>query len=578
MRALKKIPFLRELAILLFLLFAYKNFLYKKDLKQHTPIICADGRGYYEYLPATFIYKDFHFSYLDTIQSEFYPNDLMKTFYENHIDGHRVDKYFIGTAVMQAPFFLVAHFLATTGISSSPPDGFSAIYQRSIFYAALFYLFLGLIFIRKLLQSYNIHWLAIFVIQGITLFGTPLMHYVLYDSAYSHVYSFFLISAFIWVIRSYFMNHGGKLIVMALILLGLIIIVRPVNVLVLCFLPVLTPSFRILIKEIKYLIQKQFSWFALGIFTLILILSIQCVNSYLQTENAFKYTYGEEGFNFLNPQFFKFLFSYHKGFFLWTPWWLLVFVCSSIVLIGIKKWYYLFGFLGAFIIIVYVFSSWHAWSYGASIGQRPMVDFYAVFILAFIPILKWGKKWISYLLLGLAFPVCLLMQVQIMQYEKAIIVWDGMNKEIYWKTFLILDDKYSWYFSKPTISLGEKQQELKLKHYSFSVTKPLSYTWIDSIPLGFINSETEYVECYMELNRTPESEAMNLIFYDDNNQEIANLKQGLFFNHFDNNKVSLRVILPKNKDDFVSVKVEISNIELPLKIKEAKIITYKKQN
>ena len=100
----------------------------------------VDAQGYYSYLPAIFIYQDLNFDFFEEIEGEngkyYEPHNFYD--YRNEFKGNKVNKYFIGTAVVQTPFFLIAHF--TTYLTGGETDGFSALYMVSISVAALFYL------------------------------------------------------------------------------------------------------------------------------------------------------------------------------------------------------------------------------------------------------------------------------------------------------------------------------------------------------------------------------------------------------------------------------------------------------
>lgn len=566
--------FIREILIVFCLLFVQNNFLYKKNLTQNEAIINADGRGYYEYLPAIFIYQDIHFNYLDTLKTDFYAFDVSSNFYPTKVNGHRIDKYFVGTAILQVPFFLLAHTWAK--IKKSEVDGFSAIYQKGILYAAIFYLFVGLIFLRWLLQSYTINGWWIAFAQITTLFGTPLLHYTLNESAYSHVYSFFLISGFLWSVRYFFITDKRKYIIIALIVLGFIVIVRPVNILVLFFTPLLTSSFKHYLEIIQNLFKMHFKPFFVGLICFFAILSIQFYISYLQTGNPLNYNYGDEGFDFTNPQFINFLFSYHKGFFLWTPWWFVVFLLSLFISFSNKKYYHIVGFLLGFTLLTYVLSSWWAWSYGGSLGQRPMVDFNAVFVLAFIPIFKRGKKWNKYLLIILSIPASLLMQIQTLQYEKAIILWDGMTKENYWEVFLNLNEKYSWYFWKEPFHVGKLQNKKKI--FDEIQLKSTDLDTSFAVQNGIIDTASHFGEIRMNLDREPDKEFMEIYFFSEKDSLIHYAYQRLFYNNEQKINVVYRFELPEQKEKITRIRYNIQNVNEPLTIKSTTFATYKSLN
>lgn len=73
-------------------------------------IVEADGKGYYAYLPAIFIYKDLNFGFFDEIEKEKYYNKNLYYDYRADTNGKTINKYYCGTALAELPFFLIAHF------------------------------------------------------------------------------------------------------------------------------------------------------------------------------------------------------------------------------------------------------------------------------------------------------------------------------------------------------------------------------------------------------------------------------------------------------------------------------------
>jgi len=157
--------------------------------------ISSDGKGYYAYLPAVFIYHDLQFNFVDDYEKKYYqPENKVKfTIDYNH---KKVNKYWLGTAVLMSPFFAVAHTLTT--LSNLPNDGYSFIYQAMIAIAASFYLLLGLYFMRKLLLLYHCKEIEIFISLFAIVFATNLFYYTVAEPSMSHVYSFFVVSAFVY--------------------------------------------------------------------------------------------------------------------------------------------------------------------------------------------------------------------------------------------------------------------------------------------------------------------------------------------------------------------------------------------
>ena len=80
------------------------------------PPIRSDGFGYYSYLPSFFIYNDISMEWLantDLKSLADYPSSLGWTGISRYGNtGKYLDKYGIGVAILQAPFFLVSNVLA----------------------------------------------------------------------------------------------------------------------------------------------------------------------------------------------------------------------------------------------------------------------------------------------------------------------------------------------------------------------------------------------------------------------------------------------------------------------------------
>src|SRR4051812_14224053 len=71
-------------------------------------LIQFDGKGYYSYLPAIFIYHDLHYRFFDEVGKKYYECNECGDYREN-INGDPVNKFFAGTAVAMLPFFSMAH-------------------------------------------------------------------------------------------------------------------------------------------------------------------------------------------------------------------------------------------------------------------------------------------------------------------------------------------------------------------------------------------------------------------------------------------------------------------------------------
>src|SRR5690554_4476787 len=397
-------------------------------------IVEADGKGYYAYLPAVFIYKDLNFGFFDYIEKEKYYNPNRYYDYRaNSGYGDYINKYYCGTAIAEMPFFLVAH--SFTKMTGADADGYSKYYMISINIAAIFYLFLGLFYLRKTLMVYKIPKWIISVTLVTTVFATNLFVYTVVDTGLSHVFSFGFVSTFVYFSKRFFDAPNARQLPILAFLLGMIVLIRPINLLILLSWPFLAGSSKALLSALKFAISS-YKELIVSVVIFGLIVSIQLIIYKISTGHFILYSYQDEGFNFLNPHFFDILFSYRKGLFLYTPMYLLA--MFGLFPLFKKNKFAALTWLAFFILITYVFSSWWMWYYGGSFSSRVYVEYIPVFMILFAILLAETKvKWGRAALLSLSFLLLTVCQIQTYQYRYYEIHWDEMNKEKYWDVFLM---------------------------------------------------------------------------------------------------------------------------------------------
>lgn len=412
-------------------LFVTSNIHWGKNKWQN--IIEADAKGYYAYLPATFIYHDLNFGFYDSIEKKKYYNPVLVYDYRSTApNGSRIDKYYCGTALAQLPFFLAAHCIAF--ISGNETDGFSRIYLLSITLAAIFYLFIGLRFANKLLELYEIRpGFRSFTLVAL-LFGTNLFFYSVCEMGMSHIYSFAFVSMFCYYAKRFFVTNTPKYIPVLFALLGMIFLIRPVNILILLALPFLAGSVSNLMYSINKTIQNVKS-LVLGGLLLFGFIFIQALIYKISTGDWWVYSYGEERFNFSDPHFIDILFSYKKGLFLYTPLYLIA-LAGSWFLYKRNK-FEAVAFLFFFIVSTFILSCWWNWWYGGSFSGRVFVEYLSLFMLLFAFLMQHivhrFARIFSNVLIVLLIALC---QFQTYQYRYYVIHWENMTKEKYWNVFL----------------------------------------------------------------------------------------------------------------------------------------------
>jgi len=394
-------------------------------------IIGVDGNGYYAYLPAIFIYHDLSFGFFDELKKNENRTDLSYN-YRTKAGDKTINKYFAGTALAQLPFFWMGHF--SNWLSGNPLDGYSVYYLIFIQVATLFYALMGMYFLMRVLRIYQVsEWVNALVIIAV-MFGSSVFHYVVDSPSMSHIYSFAFVNLFVFSFLHFFKKPDFRFLLLGMFAFGMVVLIRPVNGLLILSLPFLSGNSGKLKNGLHYLMKYPLR-FVLALLPAFLLIMVQLIIYKIQTGSFLVYSYGKESLDFSNPQIWKFLFSYRKGFFVYTP----VFFLS---LFG--SWYFFrksrfqfFSWFAFLTVVVFILSSWWQWYYGGSFGSRVMIEYYIFFAIPLALLLQENRyrKAISVLLVLLIF-VC---QFQTYQYRYGYLHWSEMNKDRYWDNFLRID-------------------------------------------------------------------------------------------------------------------------------------------
>lgn len=397
-------------------------------------IMEADGRGYYAYLPAFFIYNDPGFAFYDSVETKVTDPHLLSDYRRNSGEG-TANKFFVGTGVAMSPFFLGAHLYEL--LSGGKANGYTKAYSVTINVAAVFYFLLGLYFLKKFLRRKGASEGQISFILILVAFGTNAFYYAAIEPAMSHIYSFAFITMFIYYLDDLFQNRQTKHLYMLTFLLGMIVLIRPQNGMIILLVPFIAGELSIL-KEAIALLKKNGKITLLSALIFFGIVFIQMLIYKIQTGNFWVDSYTGESFEFLHPNPIDFLFSYKKGLFIYTP------VCF-VALLGIVYLFrnnrFRFYCLTIFLLTtLYVLSSWWNWWYGGSFSSRVCIEYYAILgLLLYYSFELLKNKMLritTYCLLGLLILVC---QVQTYQYRYYFIHWEKMDKEHYWNVFMRVD-------------------------------------------------------------------------------------------------------------------------------------------
>jgi hypothetical protein len=369
--------------VILFIMLAYGVLflLFKSPGDKYDRLIINDGKGYYAYLPALFIYQDLEYGFIEYYESKYYASDENPSYFKEfrfEYRGETVNKTFAGIAVLMLPFFLVAHLLALLfGVA----DGYSMIYQYAIGFSVYFYLGLALLMLKKLLSYFSENISLISLVLVAIALGTNIVYYTVVEGTMPHVFLFFLVNLFL--LQAYRAIHEKHAVFFlgTAVAFGLILIIRPQNGLIVLALPLLTARFTRISEAVVFLFTEKYL-FLKTLLVLAAVIALQLVLWYAQTGYFLVYSYGDETFNFLNPQIFNILLSFEKGWMIYTP--LAFLAILGIVQIAKTNLFRAVYFLFVFFTITYVLSSWWVWHYTSQFGQRVFIDFYGLLAIALL--------------------------------------------------------------------------------------------------------------------------------------------------------------------------------------------------
>ncbi|MFM1874380.1 MAG: hypothetical protein RL266_117 [Bacteroidota bacterium] len=407
------------------------------------PLIMTDGQGYYAYLPAVFLYHDLQFHFVDSINQHYYAADKRANYVVPGPNGN-VNKYFVGTSVVQAPFFLIT--CAVSKVLGVPVDGYSWPFQLMVGLASIVSLALGLLLLGKLLVSLGFSTMVTSITLLFITFGTNMFYYAVYEPSMSHVYSFMTIAAFLYFVRISFVEQQRKAIMLAALALALTVLIRPVNGLVLFSIPVVGGGLLNTVNGIGSIMRHHWKWVSASVLLATMTMALQPLIYLIQTGQAFVWSYQQEGFDFSHPALVNVLFSFRKGLFVYCP--ILLLALGGIVMGVSKRKEGQVELLTFLALVTWVIASWWMWYYGGSYGHRAFIEFYPFFAIGMATAIQRGIWFIGPSLVRLLGVLFVLVQlVQTYQYNLHIIPFDNMTEQKYWNLFLRTGDDLAWYYS-----------------------------------------------------------------------------------------------------------------------------------
>ncbi len=362
----------------------------KPSLPPH--VVKGDGEGYYAYLTAYLVDHDASFATL--VRRHLKTPELvgLSGLSYRSDSGRYLDKYSPGEAVLGLPFFVVGHEVAV--VRGERADGYSRSEEIAFGLGAIAWGIIGLLALRRLLlRRFGDGPTAAALVC--VAFGTSLLHYLAFDSSYSHAFSFAAVSLTLlasvrWRERPASPRRAVELGLAA----GLVLCIRPANVVALVPLVLLgvvdRPSLRARARHLRCHWRPG------------LLAAAASVPLVLANLLAWRFAAGhvllfsyrqDERFSFLHPQW-RVLYSFRPhGLLPYAP--VLFLVAPGLVALWrrAREWFWPVAL--SLLLQTYLLASWGAWPLGDGFGQRGFVDVGAVLAvpLAALFATVWCSRW-----------------------------------------------------------------------------------------------------------------------------------------------------------------------------------------
>jgi hypothetical protein len=400
--------------------------------------ITWDIFGYYLPLPAAFIYNDPLLNdraWVDELNDE---KGLTRTVYQITTTENGEPMYFFlfGMSFFYAFFFLIGHLCALA--FGFPPDGFSDPYQISLVFGCMLYTFIGLFYLRKVLLHFTSEKTTALVLLAL-VFGTNYVHHMTLKNLETVNILFMLSTIVVWNTIQWHQTFKLKHCIAVILGVAFMAIVKPSEILFALF-PLLygIVGWKSILQKIAqvftYWWQILFAIFLASLFVL-----PQLFYWHVKTGELLYDTYKNPGvgLDFFNPHMWEVLFSYRKGWLVYTP--IMIFSFVGFRQLLRKQKSLVLPIIVTLVATFYIVSSWTEWWYGAGFSIRPMITYYPILAIPFAlfveslltkgMLLKWGVGILALFMLFLN-------QFQWWQLRAGILDPYRMTKAYYWAIFL----------------------------------------------------------------------------------------------------------------------------------------------
>lgn len=454
-------------------------------------IFFGDSLSYYAYLPALFIHHDLTLNFANENPEKY---DGKMFYLLKGPNGNYIIKASSGIAIVLTPFFLLGHLYAL--LSDYEANGFTLPYKVAIMLGMLAYILVGLILLGKILKRYVSDLSA-----GITLLvvgaGTNLLCFSTIQAGVSHGYSFVFLIFYINLVLKWYVKQDVLTTILLGLTGGLIVLIRPTDILVVLILVFYDiKTLNDLSARLLFFIRNYLLIFLMIFFSILVWVPQFLYWKEISGQFIFN-SYLDPKFYFDNPQIINQLFSYRKGWLLYSPLMVLAFIGMVSLYKNIRSFFW--PSLLLLILNIYVLSSWYSWWFAGSFGSRGYIDIYAMLafpIAAFTDqIIKWGKKATIIFSVVVALFISLNI-VQTIQYARGYIHLIAMTKEAYWSQFLRFgfSEHFNDYLLFPNINNSTKGIYDRRLDYTFEEYSLLSNDSLIENKIKRIRGSEKYME------------------------------------------------------------------------------------
>lgn len=340
-----------------------------------------DVLGYYMYLPATFVHHDPLLTDIQWLSKEVFERGLSGTLYmvTTAPDGSNMYFFLMGMAFLYLPFFLIGHAIAY--LFGFPLDGFSTPYLYSMVLGAVCYTSVAFILLRKVLLTFfkdrTVAVLILFI-----AFATNAINHLSIKNLETVNYLFFCVTLMVYLTIKWHREPKNIYLILIGVVTTITTLIKPSEVFIF-LLPVLWNVRTV--NELKSKVTSLLTVHRKGlIYTAIIVLLIclpQMAYWFYKTGKPLYDSYKNAGvgIDWWNPHIFQALFSFRKGWLIYTP-------AAIFMIIGI---YYLWKKNRDIALSISVYAgvsffimvSWTEWWYGAGYSFRPVVTLYPILII-----------------------------------------------------------------------------------------------------------------------------------------------------------------------------------------------------